>query len=116
MSSYPTTAYRRTALAPGILGAIVLVAGAALVGTGGFVWILYAVSVLSLIVCVFAWQAKQWWWLIALVPIAVAWNPVVVLPFDGILWQAAQFVAALVFIAAGILIKVRNTETPVSRP
>lgn len=110
MTSYPTPARRRTTLAPGILAAIVLVAGAALLGTGGFTWILFAVSILALIVSVFAWQAGQWWWLLVLVPIAVAWNPVVPLPMAGPAWQAAQFLAALVFLAAGILITVDNPD------
>ena len=92
VTSYPTPARRRTALVPGVLAAIVLVAGAALVGTGGFTWILFAVSILALIMCVFAWQAGHWWWLFGLIPIAIAWNP------------------ALVFVAAGISITVDNPE------
>ncbi|MHB1172486.1 MAG: DUF6804 family protein [Lacisediminihabitans sp.] len=111
MTSYPTPQFRRTALAPGLLAAIVLLAGIALLGNeGAFLWIRFPVSALALIVCVFAWQAKQWWWLLGLLPIAVLWNPVWVIPFSGQLWQASQFVAATVFIAAGILIKVRNPE------
>ena len=110
MTTYPTAAFRRTALVPGVLAAIVLAAGAALVGTEGFTWIRYVTSILALIVSVFAWQSRQWWWLLGLLPIAVAWNPVIVLPFDGVAWQAVQFVAALVFIAAGLLIKVPNPE------
>ena len=110
MTSYPTPQFRRTALAPSILAAIVLVAGVALVGTGGFTWIRFAVSILALIVAVFAWQAGQWWWLIGLIPIAVVWNPVWPINAAGTLWQAAQFAAALIFIVAGILIKIVNTE------
>ncbi len=110
MTSYPTPARRRTALVPGVLAAIVLVAGSVLVGTGAFTWILFAVSILALIMCVFAWQAGQWWWLLGLGPIAIAWNPVFPLPLDGDAWRAAQFVAALVFIGAGILITVDNPD------
>ena len=110
MTTYPTAAFRRTALVPGVLAAIVLAAGAVLVGTEGFTWIRYVTSILALIISVFAWQSRQWWWLLGLIPIAVAWNPVIVLPFDGVVWQAVQFVAALVFIAAGLLIKVPNPE------
>lgn len=110
MTSYPAREFRRTALAPGILAAIVLIAGVALIGTDGFIWIRYAVSILALIVAVFAWQARQWWWLIGLIPIAVAWNPVWPLEPDRTIWLAAQFVGALIFIAAGILIKVADAE------
>lgn len=110
MTSYPTPAFTRPALAPGIIAAIVLVAGSALIGTDGFVWILYPVSILAVIVCVFAVQARQPWWLAAMIPIAVAWNPVVPLPLSGTVWQAAQFVAALVFLLVGIRLRVRNPD------
>jgi hypothetical protein len=109
-ASYPTPQFRRTALAPGILAAIVLLAGLALIGTANFIIIRFAVSILALIVCVFAWQAHQWWWLAILVPIAVLWNPVIPIEIGGDLWLGFQYVAALIFIVAGILIKVPNRE------
>jgi hypothetical protein len=111
MSSYPTKAFRRTALAPGLLAAIVLLAGLALVGTSGFIWIQFPTSILALIVGVYAWQSRQWWWLLPLLAIAVLWNPV--LPIDvepqG-LWVGLQYVAVILFIVCGILIKVPNPE------
>ena len=110
MTSYPTPAFRRTALAPGILGAVVLLAGAALVGTAAFVWVLFAVSILAAIIAVYAVQAGQWWWLLGLVPVVVAWNPVVPIPFEGDGWRAMQFVAALLFTSAGALIRIPNPE------
>lgn len=110
MTSYPTPEFRRTALVPGILAAIVLIAGAVLVGTDGFTWIRFAVSILALIVAVFAWQARHWWWLIGLVPIAIVWNPVWPFEFDGPIWQGAQFAAALIFILAAILVKIVNVD------
>jgi hypothetical protein len=109
-ASYPTPKFRRTALAPGIVGALVLLAGIALIDTGGFTVILFAVCILALIVSVFAWQAKQWWWLIGLLPIAVLYNPVFPIELDPDTRLGAQYVAALVFIAAGLLIKIRNPE------
>ncbi len=111
MTSYPTPAFRRTALAPGILGAIVLFAGLALLDSGeAYLWIRFPVSILAIIVCIYAWQGRQLWWFIGLVPIAVLWNPVWVIELHGQVWVALQFVAALVFIAAGILIKIRNPD------
>jgi hypothetical protein len=109
-ATYPTPQFRRTALAPGILGAIVLLAGIGLIGGDVFTVILYAVSILALIMAVFSWQAKQWWWLIGFVPIAVVWNPVFPLGLEGDVWLGLQYIAALVFIAAGILVKIRNPE------
>jgi len=109
-ASYPTKT-RRTALVPSLLAVVALLIGVALIEGDGFVVIQYIVSIFALIVAVFAWQARQWWWLIGLVPIAVLWNPVV--PIDlGIpdLWLGLQYVAAIVFIAAGILIKVKDGD------
>lgn len=109
-ASYPTPQFSRTALAPSIIAAIALLAGVALIETDTFTVIRYVVSILALIVIVFAWNAKQWWWLIGLVPIVVAWNPVVPLDFDDNVWLGMQYIAALVFIAAGIRIKIRNPD------
>lgn len=111
MTSYPTPEFTRPALAPGLLGAIVLLAGLALLDNSeGFFWIKTATSILALILCVFAWQARRRWWLVGLIPIAVLWNPV--LPFDlhGQGWAAAQFIAALIFVIAGVRIRMRNPE------
>ena len=105
---YPTTT-RRTALVPALLGAMALLIGSALITSDTFTVIQFIVSIFALIVAVFAWQAGQWWWIIGLAPIAVLWNPV--LPIDlGLpdLWLGLQFVAAAIFIAAGILIKVSD--------
>ena len=109
-ASYPTPEFRRTALAPGILGAIVLIVGVALIAGDGFTIILFAVSILALVMVVFSWQAQQWWWIVGFAPIAVIWNPVLPLGLEGDLWLGAQYAAALVFIAAGVLIKIRNPE------
>lgn len=109
-ATYPTPQFRRTALAPGILGAIVLLAGIGLLGSDGHTVILFAVAILALIMCVFAWQSKQWWWILGFAPIAVVWNPIYPLGLEGDIWLGLQYVAALVFIAAGILIKIRNPD------
>ncbi len=111
MTSYPTPEFTRPALAPGILGAVVLLAGLALLDNpGGYLFIRFGVSILALILCVFSFQAKQWWWIIGLAAIAVVWNPVWPLSLAGQAWVALQFAAALVFIATGIMVKVRNAE------
>ncbi len=111
MTSYPTPEFRRTGLAPGLLGAIVLMAGLALLDNQDwFLVIRFAVAILALICCVFAWQAKQWWWILPLGAIAVLWNPVFPFLLNGQLWVALQFAAAAAFIGSGILVKVRNPE------
>jgi hypothetical protein len=102
--------FTRSALAPGLLGAIALLAGLALLDSGGFIIIRYAVSILALIICVFVIQAKGWWWLVGLVPIAVLWNPIVVIELHGQGWVSAQFIAALLFILVGV-----RTKVPVHR-
>jgi len=107
---YGAPAFRRLALAPGLLAVIVLVAGFALIEGSGFIVIRYAVAILALIIGYFAFQAKQWWWMPLLLAIAVIWNPVVPFGFAGIYWYGAQYLAIAVFILTAILIKVPLTE------
>jgi hypothetical protein len=107
---YGAPTVRRLALAPGLLAAIVLIAGFALIEGSGFIIIRYAVAILALIIGYFAFQAKQWWWLPPMLAIAVVWNPVFPFGFSGIYWYGAQYLGILVFILAAILIKVRLTE------
>jgi hypothetical protein len=110
MSRYPTQPeFSRSALAPGLLGGIVVLAGLALIGNWWLTVILYAVTILALILCVFAWQAHQWWWLIGLIPIAVLWNPVWPIHFPDLVWRLMQLAAAIVFVAAGIAIRIPIT-------
>ncbi|CAN5465434.1 hypothetical protein BH10ACT7_BH10ACT7_18380 [soil metagenome] len=109
-ATYPTR-FRRTALVPALLAVVALLVGVAIIDSDGFTVIRYIVSIFALIIAVFAWQARQWWWLIGLVPIALLWNPV--FPTNlGMpdLWLGLQYGAALVFLAAGILIRVEDTE------
>jgi hypothetical protein len=98
--------FTRSALAPGLLGAIGLMAGLALLDSDAFLFIRFLVAILALILCAFVIQARTWWWLIGLVPVAVLWNPVVVIELHGQGWVAAQFLAALLFIIVGVVTKV----------
>ena len=86
------------------------VSGVAAVGTDVYLVIRFLVAILAAIVGVFAWQARHWWWLIALTPIVVLWNPVVPIIIEGDLLLGLHYVAAIVFLAAGILIRIRNDE------
>ena len=103
---YGAPTVRRLALAPGLLAAIVLIAGFALIEGSGFIIIRYVVAILALIIGYFAFQAKQWWWMPLMLAIAVIWNPVFPFGFSGIYWYGAQYLAIVVFILAAILIKV----------
>lgn len=103
-------AFLRPALAPGILGAIVLVAGAALIDSSAFTIIRYVVAILALIVLVFGYRGRAWGYLPFLAAIAVLWNPVYVIPLTGQVWQGLQFIAAVVFIVAAIRIRVPSPE------
>ena len=106
----PDPGTRRLALLPGIIGALALLIGAVTLDEGPFEVVRYIVAIFALIVAVFAFQAKQWWWLPLLAVIAVAWNPVWVVPVPAPWWQGAQYVAALVFLLAGWFIKVPIPE------
>ncbi|AYF98878.1 DUF6804 family protein [Protaetiibacter intestinalis] len=105
-SRYGDPGFRRLALAPGLIAAVVLFVGIALIGDDAFVYISWGVAVLALIVMVFAVQARHWWWLPVFAAVAVLWNPVVPFGFGGPLWLGAQYVAIIAFLAAGVLIKV----------
>jgi hypothetical protein len=109
-ASYPTRR-RRTALIPAVIAVIALFIGVAIIESDGFTVIRYIVSIFAAIVGVFAWQARQWWWLVGLVPIVVLWNPVlpIVIGLPDV-WLGLQYVAALVFIAAGVLIAVDDKD------
>lgn len=98
--------FTRSALAPGLLGAIALMAGLALLDVDSFIIIRYVVSILAVIICVFVIQAKAWGWLVGLIPIAIIWNPVFVIELHGQGWVSIQFIAALFFIIVGIRTKV----------
>ena len=111
MSARYPDRYRRTALIPSLIAVIALLVGLALIDSDGFTVIRYIVSIFALIVAVFAWQARQWWWLAGLVPIAVLWNPV--LPIElgqSELWFGLQYAAAIVFAAAGAFIRVKDAS------
>jgi hypothetical protein len=106
--SRPTAqpAVHRAALAPGILGAIVLVGGLALIGGEWYLYVQYAVSILALILCVFAGQAKMWWWFAALIPIAVIWNPVWPIAFPDLALRLLHLAGAVAFVAVAVTVKV----------
>jgi len=105
----PTPQTQRNALAPALLAAIALFVSPLFPEGIVATIILFLVAILALIVAWFAWQARQWWWTVVFVAIAVIWNPVYPFGFAGWAWTGAQFVAALAFIVAGIL--VRNERT-----
>ncbi|QJU53744.1 DUF6804 family protein [Herbiconiux sp. KACC 21604] len=111
MSSRQTQpAFTRPALAPGLLGAIAMVAFVAVIDTDWFTIARYVVSILALIMCVFAGQAKQWWWIPPLLAVAVLWNPVFPLDLPLVAWQICHLVGAIVFVASGLLIKVHRVD------
>jgi uncharacterized membrane protein len=110
----PAAEFLRPALAPGLLGAIVLLAGLALTDTAWFVPVRFVVAILSLIMCVFAVRGRTWWALPLLAAIAVLWNPVVIIPIDDRTWQAFQFLAALAMVVTGVLIKVPAADASAS--
>jgi uncharacterized membrane protein len=101
----PTSDFQRNALAPGLLAAVALLVGIPLLEGDFSLVIRFIVAILALIVGWFALQAGQWWWAPVMAVIAIAWNPIYPLAFDGIWWVVAHVVAAALFIAAGATIK-----------
>ena len=103
----PST-FQRNAFAPALLAAAVLFLAPVLMAGDWYLVPLFVASILAVIVGWFAIQARQWWWAPVFAVIAVLWNPVFPLPFTGPVWIAAQPVAAIVFLVAGAMIKVRR--------
>ncbi len=103
---YGRPVFRRTGLAPGLLASVALLVGVALIESEAFIVIRFVVSILALIVLVFAFQARHWWWIPVMLAVAVIWNPVYPLDIAGPWWLGAQYLAILVFVLAGIFIKV----------
>jgi len=81
-----------------------------IIDSGPYIIVRFVVSILALVIAVFAWQARQWWWLPLLAAIAVAWNPVFIIPITGDLWLALHYVAVLVFVVVGIFVKVTSQD------
>ena len=64
-------ALMRPAFLPGILGAAVAFAGTGLVGSDVHLVIRFAVSILALIMAVYAVQGRRWFWVLPLAALAV---------------------------------------------
>lgn len=103
------------ALAPGLLAAVALLVGIALIDSEAFIVFRYIASIFALIVLVFAYQARHWWWLPVMLALAVVWNPVFPLGISGPWWVGAQYAAILAFVLAGVLIKVPYTAEDTRR-
>jgi hypothetical protein len=107
---YPTPQYRRSALLPGIIGAIAALAGVAAIGQGIFTLFLYLVSIFALIVLVLAAQARQCWWLPLLAAVAILFNPVFPLSLPDLVVTFCSYGAAVVFILTAVFVKVVNKD------
>lgn len=103
---------RRVVLPAAILAVLVLLVGAAIIETDIFTVIRYVVSILALICVVLVAQAHQWWWAIGLLPIAILWNPIFPIEIaDTQLFAGLHYIAALVFIVVGILVRVTESQS-----
>ncbi|AZZ49130.1 hypothetical protein C5C31_01480 [Rathayibacter rathayi] len=107
---YPSRDRARMALAPGILAAIVVLAGLALVGSDAYDVIRYPVAILTAVIGWFAIQARALLWLIGLVPVLVLWNPVLPFAFPDAIWSSLSLAAVGVLVAAGLIIRVPTPE------
>lgn len=110
MTNYNAPAFRRTALLPGIIGAVALLAGVFVNTDDGYTLIRYIAAIFALIVLVFAVKARAWLWVPLLAAIAVIWNPVWPITLQDDLWFGLQYAAALVFLLAGVFVKDRSVH------
>lgn len=107
--------FRRLALAPALLGTVLVIAATLLIGSDAYTAFRYLVAILALICLWFAAQGRAWWALPLLAAVAVLWNPVFPIEVPDPWWMAAHYVAALVFLVVGVLVKVRTEEAPRAR-
>lgn len=114
-SRYPGRGFTRPALAPALIAAVVLMAGAALISSHWFLYIRFAVAILAAIMAVFAVQGKKYVWLIVVIPVVIAWNPIVPFPVGGTGWLIAHLVAPIALVVAGVKITVPSGETSKGR-
>lgn len=96
----------RPAFLPAIIAAAALLSSIALLGNEWYYAVRFIVAILALIVAWFAAQAKQWWWTVVFAVVAIVWNPVYPIPFEGPWWIAAHIGVAVLFAIAGALIRV----------
>jgi hypothetical protein len=99
----------RPAFLPGILGAVVAFVGTGLVGSDFYLIIRFVISILAVIIAVYAVQGRRWLWVLPLAALAVIWNPVFPVDFSGPPWLFAHIAAAAVFLLAGFFITVPDT-------
>lgn len=100
--------YQRNALAPGILVAVVLIAGIALIGQEYYLAVRFVAAILAVIIGWFAIQAGQWWWAPVMLAVALVWNPIYPINITGEWLVGAHIVGAAVCLVAGALIKFRR--------
>lgn len=107
--------YTRPALAPSLLAAVVLLACVAIIDASAFVFARWGVTVLALIILVFAVRGRTWWAAALMAAVAVCWNPLVVVPIPGQVWAALQIVVAALFVVVGLAVKVPRETDATSR-
>jgi len=100
----------RPGIVPGILGVSAVFIGMVVFGSEWFLTVLFAVSILAAIMCVFAFQAhsaKTAVFIPLFAIVAVVFNPIVRISdgFSGQPWLLGQVAAAAVFFLGGFLIK-----------
>jgi len=92
-----------------------LLIGVVLLESDAFLVIRFVVSIFALIIAWFAVRARHWWWVPPLAAIAVVWNPVIPIAVPDEWWLGMQYLAVLVVVAAGVLIRVAVPPASASR-
>jgi len=102
----------RPVLLPALLGAVVLAATFPLAGGEWFTAVRFAVTILALIVLVMTVQHRRIGWGLALVPVAVVWNPVLPLELDPAVWAPVHLAGAVLFVVVGAVVRVPAAPPP----
>lgn len=109
MPTNQPTRSARPVLLPAIVGAAAVMAGLLVLGSDGYTVVRYIVSIFALIVAALAVQHGRWIWALPMAAIAIVWNPVFPLPWEGTLFAALHIIGAATFLAAGLLLRVPDS-------
>lgn len=103
--STPEPSLRRLALAPALLLIVLLIAAAPLIGSDPYQLMRFGISILAVIIGIFAWQARAWIWLPVMAAIAVLWNPLWPLQLPQDVLFGLHYVGAIAALFAGFAIR-----------
>ncbi|MET3934906.1 DUF6804 family protein [Arthrobacter sp. OAP107] len=101
---------QRPALVPGLIGAIMLVMAIFDLSIGYYSWLRVIVTAVSIYLCVLTVKNNASIWLVALIPVAVVWNPFGQITMSRSAWIPYDLGGAAVLALAAFAIVRQNAK------